>query len=83
MAKNKEYTVFVQNTVYKMSEGVLKGVLDLARERVQNGVYAAKKANTIILLNEPNLSRERFRSLTKDYNRKGFVLLHNRGVSVG
>ena len=73
----------VGNSVYQMSEGGLKGVLELASKSVQNGVYAAKKKDAVILLNEPNLSRERFRSLTKDYNRKGFVLLHNRGVGNG
>lgn len=83
MANSKAYTVMVGNSVYQMSEGGLKGVLELASKSVQNGVYAAKKKDVIILLNEPNLSRDRFRSLTKDYNRKGFVLLHNRGVGNG
>lgn len=83
MPKSKEYTVVVGDSAYKMTEGGLKGVLDVARQSVQNGVYAAKKKDVVVLLNEPNLSRERFRALTKDYNRKGFVLLHNRGVSGG
>lgn len=80
---NKEYTVILGNKAVKLSGKVLENVMNTARDAVQNGVYAAKKGDVIILLNEPNLSRERFRSLTKDYNRKGFVLLHNRGVSVG
>lgn len=80
---SKEYTVVIGESARKVSEAVLKGVLAAASQTVQNGVYAAKKKNVIILLNEPNLSRERFRSLTKDFNSKGFVLLHNRGVRNG
>lgn len=80
MAKPDEYTVTIGQSVYTMSDEILKSLLKTASESVQNGVYAAKKGSVVILLNEPNLSRERFRSLTKEYNRKGFVLLHNRGV---
>lgn len=80
---SKQYTVTVGESVYQMSEAILKGVLSVASQSVHNGVYAAKKKDVVILLNEPNLSRERFRRLTKDYNRKGFVLLHNRGASNG
>lgn len=80
---NETYTVMIRAKAYQMSESMLKGVLDTACKSVQNGVYAAKKGHTIILLNEPNLSRDRFRSLTKDYNKQGFVLLHNRGVAHG
>ena len=64
-------------------ENVAKNVLALARENVKNGVYAAKKGDTYIMMNEPNISRERFRSLAKEFNKHGFVLLHNRGVKHG
>lgn len=83
MAKPDEYTVTIGKSVYKMPDEILKSVLKTASESVPNGVYAAKKGSVVILLNEPNLSRDRFRSLTKDYNKQGFVLLHNRGVARG
>lgn len=80
---SKEYKLIYGEKAVVVPENVLKNVLALARESIQNGVYAAKKADTYIMLNEPNLSRERFRKLTKDYNKQGFVLLHNRGVAHG
>ena len=83
MKAMSDYTIIIGDSVYNTSEKLLKNVLETASSTVQHGVYAAKKGNVVILLNKPNLSRERFRSLTKEYNRKGFVLLHNRGVSCG
>lgn len=75
--------VMIGDKSYEMSKEVLKAVLDTAKESVPNGVYAAKNNKAVILLNEPNITDERFKELCRDFNKKGFILLHNRGSSDG
>lgn len=77
--KNKLVTVIVGERAYQMPREQANGLINIGRQSVQNGVYAAKKKNIVILLNEANVSTERFHELCRLYNNKGFVLLHNRG----
>lgn len=79
--KNKNVVVYVGEHAYQMTKEQAKGLVNIGRQSVQNGVYAARKNGVIILLNESNVSSERFLELCRLYNKKGFVLFHNRSGS--
>lgn len=77
--RNNLVTVIVGEHAYQMTKEQANGLVDIGRQSVHSGVYAAKKKGVVILLNEQNVSAERFKELCKAYNKDGFVLHHNRG----
>lgn len=79
----KEVTVILNDKMTAVPKDIANNMLKLARESVHNGVYAAKRKDTVIFLNEPEISTERFAELCRLYNSNGFILLHNRGASNG
>lgn len=81
-AKN-EVTVYIGDKAYLMSKKAAEVVINTGKTSVKNGVYAAKSKKTVILLNEPNITDERFKELCRTFNKKGFVVLHNRGMNNG
>ena len=69
--------VQILNRTYKVDKKEYDGVMLIGKEQVPFGVYAVKKNDTTIMLNEKCNSKNQLRNIIKEYKAKGFKVYSN------
>ena len=69
--------VQIMKKTYKMGKKEYDGLMKIAKEKVPFGVYAVKKNDTTIMLNEKCNSKNQLRNIIKEYKAKGFKVYSN------
>ena len=69
--------VQIMKKTYKMGKKEYGGLMKIAKEKVPFGVYAVKKNDTTIMLNEKCNSKNQLRNIIKEYKAKGFKVYSN------
>ena len=69
--------VQIMKNTYKMGKKEYDGLMKIAKEKVPFGVYAVKKNDTTIMLNEKCNSKNQLRNIIKEYKAKGFKVYSN------
>lgn len=69
--------VQIMNKTYKMGKTQYDGLMKIAKEQVPFGVYAVRKDNTTIMLNQKCNSKSHLRNVIKEFKSKGFKVYSN------
>ena len=67
------------NKMYKMGRTEYQGLLKVASEQVQFGIYAVEKKDYAELRCDRCTSMTQLKKLTRQFNKNGFKVLSNKG----
>ena len=69
--------VIINNHVYEMGRKAFRGVLDIAKKSVPNGIYAVSKGDFCEMKNETFRNQEEMNKRIVAYQKQGFRVYFN------
>lgn len=73
----KTIKVIQNNVTYEMTEESANKFLDTAKKFVDNGIYAVKNGDSIIIRNESFKDKKSLKDRVNDYKKKGYEVFFN------
>lgn len=73
----KTIKVIQNNVTYEMTEDSVNKFLNTAKKFVDNGIYAVRNGDLIIIRNESFIDKKDLKDRVNDYKKKGYEVFFN------